>query len=158
MHDAAASRMGVFFRQEPLRNTHTHVSGLRCHILHPFWGGGSAGSTEKSSLRLGTVSQNSPVTHPGGSGGFNPSGLMTEAKLCRLSGLEPLLFLRPVFHSLSFIRPSPQRGQQSLLSCYSCELLKKGLMNHSSAENWGRIGVPDSMAELPQLPHLLLRL
>lgn len=51
---------------------------------------------------------------------------MTEAKLCRLSGLGLLLFLCPVFHLLSFIRPPPQRRQQSLLSCYSCELLKKG--------------------------------
>lgn len=65
------------------------------------------------------------LSQPGASGGFVLSGLMTEAELCRLSGPELLLFLHPVYDSLSIICSPPQRGQQSLLSCYCRELLKR---------------------------------
>lgn len=40
----------------------------------------------------------------------------------------------------SFIH-SPQRRQQSLLSCYSHELLKPPAMNYSAAQNGGRMSV-----------------
>lgn len=47
-----------------------------------------------------------------------------------------------IVHSLIYsFTAFPQRRQQSLLSCYSHELLKPPDMNNSAAENWGRTRV-----------------
>lgn len=47
-----------------------------------------------------------------------------------------------IVHSLIYsFTAFPQRRQQSLLSCYSHELLKPPHMNNSAAENWGRTRV-----------------
>lgn len=65
--------------------------------------------------------------------------------------------IRSVFHSFThlFIHVSPQRRQQSLLSCYSNELLKPPPMNNSAAENGGRMSVCVCGRGLPLLPDSL---